>query len=275
MAASDECWTVDAELLMCNTVKIPDNQSSTLSEYLLRFARSHMVFIMHSPRASGLATPAIRRPIAPEIAYRADIDGLRAVAVLSVIGFHASPKFITGGFIGVDVFFVISGYLISSLILSGLKDGSFNSLDFYARRARRIFPALTVVLVFAWVIGLFFLVPTDFVALSKHIGAGAAFAANIITYFEVGYFDAPANTKPLLHLWSLGVEEQFYLLWPAVLVFAWKRGFNVLTTACVLAIVSFAANMFCVTHQAASAAFYLPHTRLWELLLGAALAALT
>src|SRR5262249_46347906 len=172
------------------------------------------------PRASALATPAIRRPIAPEIAYRADIDGLRAVAVLSVIGFHASPKFITGGFIGVDIFFVISGYLISSLILSGLKDGSFNSLDFYARRARRIFPALTVVLIFAWAIGLFFLVPTDFVALSKHIGAGAAFAANIITYFEVGYFDAPANTKTLLHLLSLCIEEQVCLIFSVPIIFS-------------------------------------------------------
>src|SRR5262245_31140542 len=123
------------------------------------------------------------RPITSEIPYRPDVDGLRAVAVLSVIGFHAFPKSIAGGFVGVDVFFVISGYLISSLILSGLKDGSFSFVDFYARRARRIFPALTVVLIFVWGVGLLFFVPADLAALSKHIAAGAAFAANIVTYF--------------------------------------------------------------------------------------------
>src|SRR5512132_456336 len=106
---------------------------------------------------ASVATSAVRRPITLEIPYRPDIDGLRAVAVLSVIAFHAFPKAIAGGFIGVDVFFVISGYLISSLILSGLKNGSFSFLDFYARRARRIFPALTVVLIFVWGAGLLFL----------------------------------------------------------------------------------------------------------------------
>jgi peptidoglycan/LPS O-acetylase OafA/YrhL len=161
----------------------------------------------------------IQKPTgALEIGYRADIDGLRAIAVLSVIGFHADPNSVRGGFIGVDVFFVISGYLISSLILSGLHDGSFSYVEFYARRARRIFPALAVVLISVWGLGWFALDPTQFSSLSKHIVAGAAFAANILTYFEVGYFDAPAATKPLLHLWSLGVEEQFYLFFPALLV---------------------------------------------------------
>ena len=140
---------------MCNTVKIPIDRVPTLSQYLRRFARRprflHGRAIMHAPRAS-VATSAVRRPITPEIHYRPDVDGLRAVAVLSVIAFHAFPKSIAGGFIGVDVFFVISGYLISSLILSGLKNGSFSFLDFYARRARRIFPALTVVLIFVWVV---------------------------------------------------------------------------------------------------------------------------
>src|SRR5215813_1109809 len=216
---------------------------------------------MHAPSASALATPAIRRPIAPEIAYRADIDGLRAVAVLSVIGFHASPKFITGGFIGVDIFFVISGYLISSLILSGLKDGSFNFLDFYARRARRIFPALTVVLIFVWGLGWFAFDPANFVALSKHIVAGAAFAANIVTYFDVGYFDAPADTKPLLHLWSLGVEEQFYLIFPILIVLVWRHRSAILILS-VIAVASFALNVVTV-HYSPSFAFYLPLTRFW------------
>ena len=211
-----------------------------------------------------------RRPIAPEVAYRADIDGLRAVAVLSVIGFHASPKSITGGFIGVDVFFVISGYLISSLILNGLKNGSFSYVEFYARRARRIFPALTVVLLFVWGLGWFAFDPTNFFALSKHIVAGAAFAANIVTYFEVGYFDAPASTKPLLHLWSLGVEEQFYLVFPLLIVLLWRhKAANLILSA--IAVASFALNVVTVRYYP-SFAFYLPLTRFWEFLAGTLLA---
>ncbi|MFZ0067984.1 MAG: acyltransferase family protein [Pseudolabrys sp.] len=217
-----------------------------------------------------MTTSATRRRIAPELAYRADIDGLRAVAVLSVIGFHASPKAITGGFIGVDIFFVISGYLISSLILSGLKNGSFNFLDFYARRARRIFPALIIVLIFVWGLGWFAFDPPNFIALSKHIVAGAAFAANIVTYFEVGYFDVPANTKPLLHLWSLGVEEQFYLIFPVLVVLVWRhRSANLILS--VIAVASFALNVVTVRYSP-SFAFYLPLTRFWEFLAGALLA---
>ena len=210
------------------------------------------------------------RPVTPEIAYRADIDGLRAVAVLSVIGFHAVPKSVTGGFIGVDIFFVISGYLISSLILGGLKNGSFSYLEFYARRVRRIFPALTVVLIFVWALGWFALYPANFEALNKHIVAGAAFAANIVTYFEVGYFDAPASTKPLLHLWSLGVEEQFYFVFPALLALVWRhKAANLILTA--IAVASFALNVVTVRYSP-SFAFYLPLTRFWEFLAGTLLA---
>ena len=144
----------------------------------------------------------LKRSSPSEIAYRADIDGLRAIAVLSVIGFHASPNSIGGGFIGVDVFFVISGYLISSLILGGLHNGSFSFVEFYARRIRRIFPALTVVLIFVWGLGWFALDPISFAALSKHIVAGAAFAANIGTYFEVGYFDVPASYEAACYIYG-------------------------------------------------------------------------
>jgi len=217
-----------------------------------------------------VATSAVRRPITSEIPYRPDVDGLRAVAVLSVIAFHAFPKSITGGFIGVDVFFVISGYLISSLILSGLKNGSFSFIDFYARRARRIFPALTVVLIFVWGAGLLFFVPADFAALSKHIVAGAAFAANIVTYFEVGYFDVPANTKPLLHLWSLGVEEQFYFIFPLLMVLVWRHRSATLILS-VIAVASFALNVVTVRYSP-SFAFFLPFTRFWEFLAGTLLA---
>jgi peptidoglycan/LPS O-acetylase OafA/YrhL len=217
-----------------------------------------------------VATSAVRRPITTEIPYRPDIDGLRAVAVLSVIAFHAFPKAIAGGFIGVDIFFVISGYLISSLILSGLKNGSFNFLDFYARRARRIFPALTVVLIFVWGVGLLFFVPADFATLGKHIVAGAAFAANIVTYFEVGYFDAPASTKPLLHLWSLGVEEQFYLIFPVLIVLVWRHRSAALILSAI-AVASFALNVVTVRYSP-SFAFFLPLTRFWEFLAGTLLA---
>ena len=217
---------------------------------------------------ASLADP--RRPVAPEIAYRADIDGLRAIAVLSVIGFHGSPKSIRGGFIGVDVFFVISGYLISSLILSGLHNGSFSCLDFYARRVRRIFPALTIVLIFVWGLGWFALDPAHFTALSKHIVAGAAFSANIVTYFEVGYFDVPASTKPLLHLWSLGVEEQFYLVFPVLIVSLWRhRAAKSILGA--IAVASLVLNVVTVRYHS-SFAFYLPLTRFWEFLVGTLLA---
>jgi peptidoglycan/LPS O-acetylase OafA/YrhL len=205
----------------------------------------------------------------PEISYRADIDGLRAIAVLSVIGFHVDPRLVAGGFVGVDVFFVISGFLISSLILNGLKDGTFSYAEFYGRRIRRIFPALIVVLLAVWGLGWFALGPSEFAALGKHIGAGAAFAANIMTYAEVGYFDAPASTKPLLHLWSLGVEEQFYIVFPGLLALIWRYRAARLFLA-LIGIASFALNVAVVGHHP-SFAFYLPMTRFWEFIAGALL----
>ena len=206
----------------------------------------------------------------PKIPYRADVDGLRAVAVLSVIGFHAYPASAPGGFVGVDIFFVISGFLISSLILSALKEGSFSFTEFCARRVRRLFPALIVVLSATWLLGWFTLPPTEFAALGKHTAAGAAFAANIATFSEVGYFDAPAVTKPLLHLWSLGVEEQFYIIFPTFLVLLW-RWTRVRSYLILMGIASFALNIGLVWNHPAFA-FYLPVTRLWEFILGALLA---
>jgi peptidoglycan/LPS O-acetylase OafA/YrhL len=137
--------------------------------------------------------------------YRADIDGLRAVAVALVVGFHVFPEWVTGGYIGVDVFFVISGFLISSIIFKSLDNDEFSYLDFYIRRIRRIFPALILVLVACLVFGWFELTPPDFRSLGKHVVAGAAFLSNILIMFEAGYFDTAAQLKPLLHLWSLGV----------------------------------------------------------------------
>jgi len=149
--------------------------------------------------------------------YRPDIDGLRALAVMAVILFHTFPKVIPGGFVGVDIFFVISGYLITQIVLSDLDTGKFSAWMFYARRVRRIFPALIIVLGFTFAVGWHFLLPAELTSLGKNLLASALFSANLMLLSEVGYFDIAAHTKPLLHLWSLGIEEQFYLVWPLIL----------------------------------------------------------
>lgn len=155
--------------------------------------------------------------------YREDIDGLRALAVLLVVAFHASPASMPAGFIGVDVFFVISGYLITTNILRGMEAGTFTFADFYARRCRRIIPALVVVLMATSAIGWYSLLADEFSSLGTHILAGSTFTSNILLWKEAGYFDVAAGSKPLLHLWSLGVEEQFYLLWPPLLFLGASR----------------------------------------------------
>ena len=207
----------------------------------------------------------------PENKYRPDIDGLRAIAVIAVVAFHGFPDLITGGFIGVDIFFVISGYLISTIIFEGLYKGDFYFLDFYARRIRRIFPALLLVLVMVFVFGWFELSSDEYKQLGKHIAAGAGFVSNLAYWSEAGYFDNLSETKPLLHLWSLGIEEQFYIFWPLLLWVFWKRNFNFLTTALILTIASFALNAKGV-RQDSVAAFYSPHSRFWELSCGSLLA---
>jgi peptidoglycan/LPS O-acetylase OafA/YrhL len=150
--------------------------------------------------------------------YRADIDGLRAVAVSAVVAFHAFPALVPGGFVGVDVFFVISGYLITGFILHRQKRGSFSIKEFYIRRARRILPALALVIAVTLAIGWFVLFPAPYEGLGLHALASALFVPNRVYWGESGYFDVAAETKPLLHLWSLGVEEQFYLVWPLLLM---------------------------------------------------------
>jgi peptidoglycan/LPS O-acetylase OafA/YrhL len=143
--------------------------------------------------------------------YRPDIDGLRAVAVLAVIAFHAFPQWIPGGYVGVDIFFVISGFLISSQLIAAAERGELSFGAFYARRIRRIFPALIVVLAATALAGWFVLLPDEWRSLARHTGAAAIFGNNVLLWSEAGYFDGPSELKPLLHLWSLGVEEQFYL----------------------------------------------------------------
>jgi peptidoglycan/LPS O-acetylase OafA/YrhL len=221
------------------------------------------------------ATPDTPAPAADaHPAYRPDIDGLRAVAVLSVVLFHAFPAQLRGGFVGVDVFFIISGFLIGSILVKGMQQGSFSFADFYARRVRRIFPALSVVLLAVLAFGWFALFPDEFKKLGRHAFGGTAFISNFFLWHEVGYFDTAAETKPLLHLWSLGIEEQFYIFWPLLLALAWRLRWNMLAMALLLGAASFALNVWGVQRYA-SATFYSPASRAWELLLGASLAYMT
>jgi peptidoglycan/LPS O-acetylase OafA/YrhL len=203
--------------------------------------------------------------------YRKDIDGLRAIAVLLVVVFHAFPKSMPGGFIGVDVFFVISGYLISAIILRDLNQGNFSFKHFYMRRIKRILPALLTVLSACLTFGWFALLSDEYQLLGKHTAGGALFISNILLWGESGYFDTIAELKPLLHLWSLGIEEQFYLFWPLILWLASKFKFNLLATTLVLLIGSFILNLFELSANPV-ADFYSPLTRFWELLIGATLA---
>ncbi len=217
--------------------------------------------------STGAASPAHLN--APK--YRPDIDGLRAVAVLAVIAFHAFPSALRGGFVGVDLFFVISGFLISTIIFENLEQGRFSYAEFYVRRIRRIFPALCAVLISCLVFGWFTLMPSEYQQLGKHAFAGSTFVANIALWREAGYFDNTAATKPLLHLWSLGVEEQFYIFWPLLASFAWKRKLGFPALFGCIALASFGINLL-TSDTNPTAAFYSPLSRFWELMIGAALA---
>ncbi len=205
------------------------------------------------------------------ISYRSDIDGLRALAILPVVLFHAFPNLLPGGFIGVDIFFVISGYLITSILLKDIQAGDYSIKTFYVRRVRRIFPALSIVLLFCLALGWVVLTAVEYRALGKHAAGGAGFIANFMFWREAGYFDAAGDTKPLLHLWSLGIEEQFYIIWPLLLYFFAKRSWNIFLLIVVVALLSFSLNVSQVGNNP-SAAFYSPLSRSWELALGALLA---
>src|SRR4051812_3603420 len=203
--------------------------------------------------------------------YRPDINGLRAVAVLLVVAYHAAPSLVPGGFIGVDVFFVISGFLITGNIIRDIDHSTFTFLNFYARRFRRIVPALLVVLTAVWALGSYVLLPAEMLNVARHIVAGATFTTNLVLWKEAGYFDAAAEAKPLLHLWSLGIEEQFYLIWPPLLLLASTLRVRRAAVIGFLLFASFTLNVVLVSHHAI-ATFYLLPTRLWELMIGAALA---
>jgi peptidoglycan/LPS O-acetylase OafA/YrhL len=201
--------------------------------------------------------------------YRREIDGLRALAVLPVILFHAGFVPFRGGFVGVDVFFVISGYLITTIILAELEQGKFSIVNFYERRARRILPALFLVMLvsipFAW----FWLLPSDIKDFSQSLVAVSLFASNILFWRESGYFDTAAELKPLLHTWSLAVEEQYYVLFPLFLMLFWKLGKRYILVTLGLVFVASLAVAQWSAYAKPAAAFYLLPTRGWELLIGA------
>lgn len=204
--------------------------------------------------------------------YRPDIDGLRAIAVLLVVAYHFAPDSFPGGFIGVDIFFVISGYLITGILIKQFETRTFSLLDFYQRRIRRIFPALAVILAFCLVAGWLVMYSFEYEMLAKHIAASAGFVQNIVLWREAGYFDADAIQKPLLHLWSLAVEEQFYIAWPLVLWLIVRTQCSAMTSIAVIACLSFTLNLWEIHKQQDMAAFYLPLSRAWELMVGAWLA---
>ena len=200
--------------------------------------------------------------------YRAEIDGLRTLAVVPVILFHAGFEWFSGGFVGVDVFFVISGYLITTIIISEMAEGKFSIVNFYERRARRILPALFFVMIvcipFAWM----WMLPNQMKEFSHSLVAVSLFASNILFWRESGYFAAAAEEKPLLHTWSLAVEEQYYLLFPIFLILAWRFGKNrVFLMIVVMAAISLMLSEWGWRNKA-TANFYLAPTRAWELFAG-------
>ncbi|WP_400770558.1 acyltransferase family protein [Methylosinus sporium] len=207
------------------------------------------------------------------IGYKPHIDGLRALAVLSVILFHFSKATLPGGYLGVDCFFVISGYLITAIIWPEMQNGEYSLARFYEHRIRRIIPGLLLVLILSAVIGSLLLLPADLIGFGKSLVATLGFAANIFFWRDGDYFGRLAEEKPLLHMWSLGVEEQFYIFFPLLLavVAKWWRA-QALHVVAALAAMSYLANVLALQFDGANPAFFLLPTRAWELGVGAIVA---
>ena len=208
-----------------------------------------------------------------KLSYRPDIDGLRAFAVLSVIFYHFFPTFLPGGFVGVDIFFVISGYLITGIILNELKHNEFSLVNFYNRRIKRIFPALLLTLLTTLIFGWFTLYSDEFKQLLKHTAGATVFISNFILLNEVNYFDNEASTKPLLHLWSLGIEEQFYIFWPLLIWGIYRLKIRIYYIIIIITLCSISFNISILNNDI-SKAYFLPFTRFWELSSGALLASI-
>lgn len=214
--------------------------------------------------------PYLARNLQPPT-YRPDIDGLRALAIISVVTYHAFPTLMPGGFVGVDIFFVISGFLISGILLQSLRTGTFGFAKFYANRVRRLFPALLLVLVACFVFGWFFLLPDEYANLGKHMVGAVSYIENFMLRREIGYFDTRATLKPLMHLWSLGIEEQFYLTYPLFLWMMWRFRRHMFAAVLSVALLSFSLNVLQI-HRDPEGVFFLPQTRCWELAIGCAIA---
>lgn len=195
------------------------------------------------------------------------IDGLRALAIFGVLGFHFFPNWLKSGFIGVDIFFVISGFLLTNIILYNLSKNNFNYIDFYLRRIRRIFPTLLLLFFTSFICGWFFLLEDEFYLLSKHVLATIALVPNFIFLNEINYFDNFGTAKPFLHLWSLGVEFQFYIFLPLLISFTYKKKYNIFLILIIFTIFSFLINIF-FTNFNQQFSFYSSITRLWEFLIG-------
>jgi peptidoglycan/LPS O-acetylase OafA/YrhL len=200
--------------------------------------------------------------------YRSEIDGLRALALIPVIFFHAGFKIFSGGYVGVDVFFVISGYLITSILLSDLQSGSFSIINFYERRARRILPALFLVMFTIVPLAWIWLLPTDLKSFSESLVAVPIFASNILFWHTSGYFDVASELKPLIHTWSLAVEEQYYVLFPLFLMVTWKLGKRwIIVLSAVIGAISLGASQW-GSHTHPAFTFFLLPMRCWELIIG-------
>lgn len=204
--------------------------------------------------------------------WRNDITGLRALAVLPVIFYHAFPNLVPGGFLGVDIFFVISGYLISGIIFRNIKQGTFSYLDFYSKRIKRIIPNLLLLFLFVLFLGYFVLFTDDYDNLGRHVYSSAIFIENFRLLSEVGYFTEDAVRKPLLHLWSLAIEEQFYIIFPILCVLIWKLNNSVKALGIFVFTITLLSLLFCFLCANKSFAFYFPLTRFWELGVGIVLA---
>jgi len=195
------------------------------------------------------------------------IDGLRALAIFSVLGFHFFPNWLKSGFIGVDIFFVISGYLLTNIILNNLDNNNFSYIDFYLRRFKRIFPTLLLLFIVSILFGWFFLLEDEFYLLSKHVLATIALIPNFIFLQEINYFDNSNYTKPFLHLWSLGVEFQFYIFLPFLISYIYKKKYNIFFILLIVIFISFLINI-AFMHFNQQFSFYSSITRLWEFLIG-------